>query len=64
MKGTFELESPDKLQATITLTASVAEWRELRGKLNRGWPTSNLRDVIDDLIYQAGCSFYSDGEKT
>lgn len=62
MKGTFELGKPDELEATITLTAKVSEWKALKTQLEDKWPAYDLRGVLRDLIGQAEKVFWATGE--
>lgn len=34
MKANFKIEKPDELQATLTITMKVSEWKALRASLD------------------------------
>ncbi len=53
MDGRFMMENPEKLMATMKITASVKEWEELRDQLTRDWPSWQFSNLITDLITQA-----------
>ena len=60
----FKLDAPDALDATMTVTMSVADWRKLSAALEKGrdgWygPETRVVDVITKIITQAETTFYS-----
>jgi len=63
MKGRFVLDVPGDVSATVCLTAPVKEWKELLQELKQlsGWPTSDVRSVLYEVIAAAEKQFYADG---
>lgn len=62
MRSTFKLDNPDDMQATMTLTMSVKEWRQLRKQLSDSWPSWDFSRQIGDLIGAAEAHFYAKEE--
>ncbi len=61
MKATYRLADPDKLEAHMTITMTVSEWRKVRSQLASKWPSIYLRTAIDQLISDADKVFMSTG---
>jgi hypothetical protein len=62
MKASMKLTKPDDVEATITLTMTLAQWKLLRVSVvdDAGYqPGGKLREAIDDLVRQATKAFYS-----
>lgn len=53
MRGTFRFQNPDALEATITLTAPVGEWKALKALLADKWPAWDVGLLLSDLISRA-----------
>lgn len=51
MRGTFTIQDPDKITATLTMAATIKEWRELKEQLTSRWPSCDLAMIIGELIY-------------
>jgi len=63
MKATFQFVNPDDITASITMTATVKEWRELSSQLStETWPSWDFRSKITDVIRQAEQRFYDNQE--
>ena len=64
MKGTFQIEKPDTIAATLTLTLSLGEWQTVQKQLAEKWrwPMSTLSDAITDLVSQATKHFQLEEE--
>lgn len=62
MRTKFEFNKPDDLVATVSVTMSVKEFRELRKQLKNEWPSWKLGDAIGDVIRQAETVFYATEE--
>ena len=60
MKAAFQIQKPDNMQATIVLTATVGEFRQLRTQLSDKWPSWEFSRSIGDVIRQAESTFYAD----
>jgi hypothetical protein len=63
MEGNFQLDNPDEMQATMTLTMNVAQWKRiaevLKGADYTG-PTSELKTLIRKLIDRAYAGFHEE----
>ncbi len=59
MKATFKLDDVDAVQATMTLTMPVGEWRKLKKIMPSEWPGWDLSRNIGDLIRHAEAHFYT-----
>lgn len=57
MKGTFKFRNPDALEATITLTAPVSEWKALKALLADKWPAWDIGLLLSDVISKAEQTF-------
>jgi hypothetical protein len=62
MRSTFKLDNPDDMQATMTLTMSVKEWRQLRKQLSDSWPSCDFSRQIGDLVRAAEAHFYANDD--
>ena len=62
MKSTFRLDNVDEMQATMTLTMPVREWRKLNAQLAKDWPSWDFSRQITDLIRAAEVHFHTDTE--
>lgn len=52
MKTTMRVERPDEIEASITITMKVKDWRELQRQLAKDWPSWRLSSQITDLVLQ------------
>ncbi len=53
MRTKFYLDNPDDMQATMEITMSVKEWKELKEELSDKYPSWQLSSSIMSLICQA-----------
>lgn len=61
MKADLKLTRPDDIEATITMTMTLGQWKLLRAALaeeKHYEPGGRLNTVIEDLIRQASRVFY------
>jgi hypothetical protein len=72
MHAVFEIKDPKKIEATITISASVGDFLEMAeqvkslvGHSNVGWPLCQLTSAISDVVSDARQHFYkySDNDK-
>lgn len=57
----FKFENVDDVQATLTVTMTVGEWRALKTQLAvTEHPSWRLGNAIRDVIYKAETTFYAD----
>lgn len=59
MRGTFELLKPDEMEATLTVTATVKDWKQLRDQLVDRYPSWQLSSIVADLVHQAELKFFA-----
>jgi hypothetical protein len=59
MRATFQIRNPDDIEAAVTITMTIKQWRVLRGQLSQDWPSWKFGSVISDTIRQAEQSFYA-----
>ena len=57
MKTKFKLENPDEMDATLTVTMSLGDWKRLSGQLSTAWPSSKLEYAIADVLRKAQRTF-------
>lgn len=63
MKGRFTIDEPGELPVTLTLTATMDEWRQLRDQMQREkWPACDVCSIITEVVHEAGKTFRSEGE--
>lgn len=60
MNGRFKAENPNKIEFTLTVTATAEEWITLRDQLQEKWPSSRLSTMITDLVSQARKIFWEE----
>ena len=58
MKASFELENPEQMDATLTMTMRLDDWRSLSEQLNGDFPSWQLSSTIVDLLMEANKTFY------
>jgi len=63
MKASYELKNPNKLEATITLTATVEDFRELMKHQPEAWPCWHLRNAIKEVVDKAEATFYANSKQ-
>lgn len=68
MKTTFSIKAPDEVLATLTLTASVGEFRKLKELLAESdkrfnWPLGGLYKGVQQVVEDAEAQFTSEQTK-
>ncbi len=61
MKASLRLTNPDLVEATISMTMTLEQWKLLRASLaseQHYEPGGKLRQAIDDLVRQATRAFF------
>jgi hypothetical protein len=53
MRTHMKLTVPDSVEATMTLTMTIKEWREFSKQLTDEWPSTRVADAIGSTIDQA-----------
>ncbi len=59
LKARYMVESPDEIEMTAKITATMREWCELRDQLENRWPASRLSSVISEMLADARRVFYA-----
>jgi hypothetical protein len=57
MHASYWLSSPEKVEATLTVTMRIEEWRELMRQLPAGYPAWKFSEEIANLIAHANRHF-------
>lgn len=57
MKGTMRILDVDKIEATLTLTMPLKQWKELNAQLSSAHSSWKLSNLIDALIQKATSMF-------
>ena len=59
MKAILVIDNPQNVEATISLTLPLKDWKRLREQLKAyEYPSHDIIDAIDDLTRQAETRFY------
>jgi len=64
MKATIELENTDELEATISLTMRIRDWKALREQMSNEYPSWKLSGLINTLTYKAEKQILEKTEET
>ena len=57
MKATYQFADADNLDATLSVTMKVSEWRQLMRQMPTGWPSWKFSAAIADMIAEANRRF-------
>jgi len=59
IRGTVRLEDPDSMEATVSITMTIKQWKEVRDQTSdvQMHPTSILRHIIWSVISKAEQGF-------
>ena len=63
MKIVFGMDNPGKMDCTLRITMSLADWQSLGKQLPGEYPSWKIASAITDLVIKAGESFYAKEEK-
>jgi hypothetical protein len=58
MKAIFNVENPNDVEFTLTITMRLGDWKRLKEQLGRDYPAWRLGRAIVDMVQQAGAHFY------
>lgn len=56
MKAKLQIDKPDELMATMTVTMKISEWRSIQKKIetgDTGWPQWAFASLIQQLVKKA-----------
>ena len=65
VQGKFSIDSPDSMNATMEITMTIGEWKQVRIDLRKPHTspyysaTESLRTVISDLIIKSEGTFHA-----
>ena len=62
MQMRFVIEKPDEAEATMKITMTVREWRELGDQLKNEYPSWRLGSAINRLVSHARKVYYAENE--
>ena len=57
MKATFRIIETADIEATMTLTMPVSEWKALKNQLPHAWPGYKLSSAIQELVNKVEATF-------
>jgi hypothetical protein len=57
IRGVFSLTKPNIAEATLTVTMTVGEWKQVREQISDKWPGWTFAALIGNLIRHAEQSF-------
>lgn len=60
MRTAFHLKQPEKIEATMTITMPLEDWKALRDELSARWPAAQFSDQIGYMVKQAEQVFVGD----
>lgn len=60
MKAQFQLIDPEAMEASITLTMTLKQWREVMRQQPHQWPACRVAELIAGVIGQANQTFTSE----
>lgn len=60
MRGAFQLKNPDAMEATLSLTMTVREWKNLRDQLPTAYPSWKLGSLIEKTVGSASLIFHEE----
>lgn len=64
MKGTFKLDNPDAMEATMTVTMLIVQWRALNQVIRKGpyhCDANKFNSLVARLIDKAQSEFTAEG---
>ena len=50
IKGTFGIQNLSDVEATVTVTMTVGEWREVLKQLSTKWPSWKFGEAILNMV--------------
>lgn len=60
MKTVFTLKQPENIEATMTITMPLEDWKVLRDQLIERWPAATFSDQIGVMVSKAEQIFVGD----
>lgn len=57
MQTVLKLVNPDEMLASLTITMTLADWKQFREQLSSSWPSSDLNREIREVIRKAEQTF-------
>ena len=62
MKAIYKLVNPDEMQASMTITMSISDWKELAEVVGKDYPGAIFSNMISKLVRDAEQHFYEEHE--
>jgi len=62
MKGVFKLTEPDGMDASLTITMKIGEWKKLKACITDSYPGWVVTGMIRDLVIKAEQAFNQEEE--
>lgn len=53
VKTKFKIDTPGSLQATLSITMSIEEWKRVYSQMSQSWPSGDIRRIISDMLDKA-----------
>lgn len=60
MRGTFQLNRTDDMEATLTVSMKIAQWKELQKQISTSYPGWKFASMIDAMIRTASQCYEND----
>jgi hypothetical protein len=57
MKARYSLNTPDNVDATLTITMRLSQWKELADQQGENWPSWEFRHKISAMIREANAEY-------
>lgn len=64
MNGFFKLNDPDEIEATLTVTMPIKDWKALRDKMVDYYPGWDFKNLINNAVNTAENRFFVNGEES
>ena len=62
MKAVYQLENTEEMEATLTVTMRIREWKELAEAMPGSWPHWKYAAAIRDMVTKANKAYAEVGE--
>lgn len=56
----MKIDEPSNVNVTMTITMTVADWRNLKAQLNNQYPGWKLSQAISDMVDAVNTKFYAE----
>ena len=59
MRGKFALVDPEEMEASLTVTMKIKDWRDLMRQMPHPWPAAEFGSLLATMIGEAGQTFHA-----